>query len=278
MAVLSAAAMLALASGCRQDMHNQPKFVPQRGSSFYADGRSSRPQVAHTVARGQQDEENFFYTGLQNGKEVDALPFPATLAVLERGQEQYNVYCVPCHSRVGNGAGMIVQRGYKPAGNFHDAKRLAQPMSHYFYVITNGYGAMPSYSGQVEAVDRWAIAAYIRALQLSQNAKQTDLPAGTRIEQLSEVAEQQGMPASYAGPWDLPQTAVYAMPPKAGATDAPAAPAGAPAESTSTPEPSRHPELLPNGDSPKGPGAAMSGPPVKPVKSAGQKTPQQKSK
>ena len=217
-------------------MHNQPKFVPQRGTDFYADGRSSRPQVEHTVARGQSDEADFFYSGLQNGKEVDALPFPATLAVLERGQEQYNVYCTPCHSRVGNGAGMIVQRGYKPAGNFHDAKRLAQPVSHYFYVITNGYGAMPSYSGQVPAADRWAIAAYIRALQLSQNAKQAVLPAGAKVEQLTDVAEQEGLPAGYAGPWELPGTAVYALPPS---TDS--APGAAPREAAVTMEVGRHP-------------------------------------
>ena len=232
-------AALVLVAGCRQDMHDQPKFVPQRGTSFYADGRSARPQVEHTVARGQSDEASFFYTGLQNGKEVDALPFPASLAVLQRGQEQYNVYCTPCHSRVGNGAGMIVQRGYKPAGNFHDAKRLAEPLSHYFYVITNGYGAMPSYGAQVDATDRWAIAAYIRALQLSQNAKQADLPAGVKVEQLSDVAEQEGMPSGYAGPWEMPNTAVYAKPPEG------PGPAFAPAESSYTPDASRHPASLP---------------------------------
>ena len=252
---LCAVAALVLVSGCRQDMHNQPKFVPQRGTTFYPDGRSARPQVEHTVARGQSNEVDFFYTGLQNGKEVDAMPFPATMVVLERGQEQYNVYCTPCHSRVGNGAGMIVQRGYKPAGNFHDAKRLAEPLSHYFYVITNGYGAMPSYSGQVEAADRWAIAAYIRALQLSQNAKQADVPSGAKVEQLSDVAEQQGLPATYAGPWEMPGTAVYAMPPT---TDP--SPAMAPAESSSTPDASRHVELMPNGESPNAAGAAMKQP------------------
>ena len=241
---LCAVAALALVAGCRQDMHNQPKYIPQRGSAFYADGRSSRPQVEHTVARGQSNEADFFYTGLQNGKEVDALPFPVSMTVLARGQEQFNIYCTACHSRVGNGAGMIVQRGYKPAGNFHDAKRLAQPLGHYFYVITNGYGAMPSYSGQVQPADRWAIAAYIRALQLSQNAKQADLPAGTHVQQLTEVAEQDGLPESYAGPWEMPATAVYAMPPAPNS-----APAMAPAESTSTPDASRHQELMPNGES-----------------------------
>jgi len=208
----AAAAALMLAAGCRQDMHNQPKFIPQRGTDFFADGRSVRPQVEHTVARGQLREDQYFYTGLLNGKEQDALPFPATMQVLERGQERFNIYCTPCHSRVGNGAGMIVQRGYKPAGNYHDAKRLAQPLSHYFYVMSNGYGAMPDYSAQLTPADRWAVAAYIRALQLSQNAKASDVPQGEKIQNLSDIAEQEGLPASYAGPWALPATAVSAKP------------------------------------------------------------------
>jgi mono/diheme cytochrome c family protein len=241
---LCAAAALVLVAGCRQDMQDQPKFFPQRGTSFFPDGRSVRDQVAHTVARGQAHEADFFHTGLQDGKEVDALPFPATLAVLERGQEQFNTYCTPCHSRVGNGAGMIVERGYKPAGNFHDAKRLAEPLSHYFYVISNGHGAMPDYAAQVTPADRWAIAAYIRALQLSQNAKQSDVPAGVGVQQLSEVAGQQGLPASYAQPWKMPDTAVYAMP-SSGNT-----PSMAPAEPNGPPDASRHPRIqLPNGDS-----------------------------
>jgi mono/diheme cytochrome c family protein len=235
---------LALLAGCRQDMHNQPKYVPQRGSDFFLDGRSVRPQVDHTVARGQQDEASFFYTGLQNGKEVNALPFPATMEALERGQERYNVYCTPCHSRVGNGAGMIVQRGYKPAGNFHDARRLAEPLSHYFYVMTNGYGAMPDYSAQITPADRWAIAAYIRALQLSQNAKATDVPAGAQIEQLEAVAEAQGLPASYAQPWEMPAlTTVYAEQPNG------SNPGMAPPMPVSNPSEKNRPLLTtPNGD------------------------------
>ena len=219
---------LTLIVGCRQDMQDQPKFVPQRGTSLFADGRSARPQVEHTVARGQLREDAYFYTGLLNGKEQDQLPFPATLQVLERGQERFNVYCTPCHSRVGNGAGMIVQRGYKPAGNFHDAKRLAEPLSHYFYVMTNGYGAMPDYSAQLTPADRWAVAAYIRALQLSQNAKASDVPAGTQVESLPHVAEKQGYPASYAGAWPMPATAIQALPATGEA-------AGAPAQNPSTP-------------------------------------------
>jgi mono/diheme cytochrome c family protein len=218
-----------LLAGCRQDMHNQPKFIPQRGTDFFADGRSARPQMEHTVARGQLHEDEYFYTGLLNGKEQDAMPFPATMTVLERGQERYNIYCTPCHSRVGNGDGMIVQRGYKPAGNYHDAKRMAQPLSHYFYVMTNGYGAMPDYSEQLTPADRWAVAAYIRALQLSQAAKESDVPAGTQVKNLGDIAQQEGLPASYAGPWPMAiDTNVQALPTEGIV-------AGAPAENPKTP-------------------------------------------
>jgi mono/diheme cytochrome c family protein len=203
-------------------MQDQPKFVPQRGTEFFADGRSARPQVEHTVARGQLREDQYFYTGLIDGKEQNMLPFPATIQVLERGQERFNIYCTPCHSRVGNGDGMIVQRGYKPAGNFHDAKRLAEPLSHYFYVMSNGYGAMPDYSAQLPPADRWAVAAYIRALQLSQNAKASDVPQGAQIQSLPDIAQQEGLPASYAGPWELPGTAVSAKPAGAPVGGAPA--------------------------------------------------------
>ena len=194
-------------TGCRQDMHNQPKFFPQRGTDFYADGRSVRPQVENTVGRSQLHEDAYFYTGMQNGKEGDGLPFPATMAVLERGQERYNIYCTPCHSRVGNGAGMIVQRGYAKAGNFHDFRLVAAPLGHYFAVMTNGYGAMPEYAAQLTPEDRWAVAAYIRALQLSQNATRVDVAAGEQVRPLSTVAESIGLPAGFAQDWGLPPTA-----------------------------------------------------------------------
>ncbi|MGC2299220.1 MAG: cytochrome c [Acidobacteriaceae bacterium] len=222
-----AGGVLLLAAGCRQDMQDQPRMFPQRGTTLFADGRSVRPQVEHTVARGQLYESDYFYTGLMNGKEADMMPFPVTMQVLARGQERFNVYCTPCHSRVGNGAGMIVQRGYKPAGNFHDAKRLSEPLSHYFYVMTNGYGAMPDYKAQVAPEDRWAIAAYIRALQLSQDAKSADVPAGAQVENLSDIAGRLGHP-EYAGPWPMPSTAVTAKP-QTGIV------AGAPAQAGNTP-------------------------------------------
>src|SRR5579875_1898291 len=210
----AAAAMTAtlLLAGCRQDMHDQPKFYPQRGTSFYADGRSVRPQVANTVARSQGDEASYFYTGLVDGKEADGLPIPLTEATMQRGQERYNIYCTPCHSRVGNGDGMIVQRGYRPAGNFHTDRRRNAPLGHFFAVITNGYGAMPDYAAQITPQDRWAIVAYIRALQLSQNAKQGNVPAGQHVEDLHQIANDQGMPPGFADPWGLPATAVYGTP------------------------------------------------------------------
>src|SRR3984957_11740724 len=169
------------ALGCRQDMQDEPKFIPQRGTSFYADGRSVRPQAANTVARNQLHEDGYFSTGLVNGKEGDGMPFPVTMQVLERGQERYNIYCTPCHSRVGNGVGMIVQRGYSKAGNFHTARLQSAPLGHFFNVMTNGYGSMPDYSAQLTPADRWAVVAYIKALQLSQNAEQGDVAAGEHV-------------------------------------------------------------------------------------------------
>ncbi len=212
---LSGVAALLLVAGCRQDMHNEPKMFPQRGSSFFADHRGARPQVVDTVARGQLHADSYFYTGLVKGpngymEERDLMPFPVTMTVLRRGQERYNLYCTPCHSRVGNGLGEIVMRGYKPAANFHDQVRLAQPVSHYFYVMTHGYGAMPDYSAQLTPADRWAVAAYIRALQYSQVASTSDVPAGVQVRTLKEIAQQEGLPASDAKPWTLPATAVWA--------------------------------------------------------------------
>jgi hypothetical protein len=211
-AAFGAMATTLMLAGCRQDMQDQPKFFPQRGTDFYADGRSVRPQVENTVARNQLHEDSYFYTGLVNGKEGDGMPFPATLEVLQRGQERYNVYCTPCHSRVGNGIGMIVQRGYSKAGSFHSARLEAAPLGHFFHVISNGYGSMPDYSSQIVPADRWAIVAYIKALQLSQKATQADVPAGEQVQAVSAIAEHQGLPASFADEWTLPPTAVTGTP------------------------------------------------------------------
>ena len=211
-------AAILLIAGCRQDMHNQPKMVPQRGSDFFADHRGARPQIVNTVARGQLNEDAYFYTGVVQGangyrEEKNEMPFPINLQVLERGQERFNIYCTPCHSRVGNGLGEIVQRGYKPAANLNDQVRRAQPISHYFYVMTHGYGAMPDYAAQLTPEDRWAVAAYIRALQLSQSGGTTaNVPVGIQVRELQDLANEAGHPED-AKPWALPSTAVQAYPP-----------------------------------------------------------------
>ena len=217
MTAFAGLSLLLLIAGCRQDMQNQPKLIPQRGSDFFADHRGARPQVLNTVARGQLHEDSYFYTGVIQGangyrEEQNLMPFTVTLDVLKRGQERFNIYCTPCHSRVGNGLGAIVERGYKPAANLHDQVRLAQPISHYFYVMTHGYGAMPDYSAQLTPVDRWAVAAYIRALQLSQSATEKDVPAGVQVKNLKDVAAEEQLPAGFAEPWALPSSAVQAYP------------------------------------------------------------------
>jgi cytochrome c553 len=211
-AAVATFAALIFVAGCRQDMHNQPKMIPQRGSDFFADQRGARPQVLNTVARNQLHEDSYFYTGVVQGangyrEEQNMMPFPVTMEVLKRGEERFNIYCTPCHSRVGNGLGEIVMRGYKPAANLHDQVRLSQPLSHYFFVMTNGHGAMPDYSAQLSPEDRWAVAAYIRALQYSQAASPQDVPAGVQVQKLSDLAAAEGHP-EYAKPWAMPSTAV----------------------------------------------------------------------
>ena len=211
-AVFAALGATLLLAGCRQDMHNQPKFYPQRPTTFYTDGRSVRPQMEDTVARNQLHDNSYFYTGLQGDKEGDGFPLTVTPELMARGQEQYNVFCTPCHSRVGNGVGMIVERGYKPAGNFHTDRLRGAPLGHFYSVIANGYGAMPEYGSMVSPENRWAIVAYIRALQLSQYANAAEVPAGQHAQELHEIAAQQGLPPGFADAWELPNTAVYGKP------------------------------------------------------------------
>jgi mono/diheme cytochrome c family protein len=168
-------------SGCRQDMHDQPKYIPLRPSSFFADGRSERPLIEGTVARGHLNADTALYQGKgADGKPVVDFPFPVTKEVLERGQQRFNIYCAPCHDRLGNGDGMIVRRGFRKPPSYH-IDRLRQAPNGYIYdVITNGFGAMPDYAAQIETHERWAIVAYVRALQLSQNASIDDVPADAR--------------------------------------------------------------------------------------------------
>ena len=171
------AASLALVVGCRQDMHDQPKYKPLAPSHFWDNGASARPLVESTVARGHLDDDVELYTGkTAGGKVVEALPLPLTSGLLKRGQQRFNIYCSPCHDRVGSGRGMVVQRGFKAPPSFHSDRLRQAPVGYFFDVMTNGFGAMLDYRAQVEPADRWAIVAYIRALQRSQQATLADVP------------------------------------------------------------------------------------------------------
>jgi len=173
-------AVAMLLSGCRLDMHLQPKYLPYAKTDFFADGRSERQPVPGTVARGQLRVDELFYTGRENGVVVDKFPFTITRADLERGRERFNVYCTPCHDYTGSGRGMIVQRGFPQPPSYHIQRLRDAPVGHFFEVMTNGFGAMYSYAARIEPADRWRIAAYIRVLQLSQNAKIDDVPESER--------------------------------------------------------------------------------------------------
>jgi mono/diheme cytochrome c family protein len=168
--LLGAAGLLLLAS-CREDMHNQPKFIPLRENEFYADGRSARAPVEGTIARGQLEDDPLLYTGKVDGKEADQFPFAISEKDLARGRERFNIFCSPCHSQLGDGNGMVVQRGFKNPPSYYEPRLMKAPVGHFFNVMTNGWGAMGDYSAQIPVADRWRIAAYIRALQLSQAAK-----------------------------------------------------------------------------------------------------------
>src|SRR3954451_24115459 len=179
--------LLLLAAGCRQDMHNSPKAIPLRESVFFTNGSSARPLVDGTVARGTLQDDAVFFTGKNGAAEADALPFPLTAAVLDRGEQRFNIYCTPCHGPTGRGDGMIVRRGYKQPPSYHIDRLQQAPLGHFYDVMTNGFGAMPDYRAQIAPRDRWAIAAYVRALQLSQHASAADLPAEER-QKLSQPA------------------------------------------------------------------------------------------
>jgi mono/diheme cytochrome c family protein len=174
-------ASIPLLAGCRQDMHDQPRFKPLAKSDFYPDLRSARPPVEGTIARGQLQEDSYFYSGKIGSNPGDYMPFPVTGEVLARGRERFDIYCSPCHSRLGDGHGMIVQRGFRPPPSYHTDRLRNAPLGYFFDVMTHGFGAMPSYASQIPPRDRWTIVAYIRALQLSQHATASDLPAGQAV-------------------------------------------------------------------------------------------------
>lgn len=185
--------LLALAScavlfgaACRQDMHDQPKAKPQSKSAFFVDGRTGRLPVDGTVARGELREDDHLYRGKVDGVFVTTFPFKIDAAVMERGRERYNIYCTPCHGATGLGNGMVIQRGFKvPAASHHIERLRNAPVGYWFDVITNGFGVMFGYAAQIPVNDRWAIIAYIRALQLSRNATDDDVPAAEREALLS---------------------------------------------------------------------------------------------
>ncbi len=173
---------LAILSACRLDMHVQPKQNPLSRSDFFADQRSERAPVEGTVARGELHEDSYFYTGRASGGPGNYMPFPVTKKVLERGRERYNIYCSPCHSLVGDGNGFIPSRGFsRMPPSYHMPRLQKAPLGYFYDVITNGFGIMPDYSSQIPPRDRWNIVAYVRALQLSQNATQADVPAGQAV-------------------------------------------------------------------------------------------------
>jgi len=189
LSVACLAAIVVLLGGCRLDMHIQPKYLPYEPTGFFSDGRSERQPVAGTVARGQLRVDELLYSGTENGVESNRFPFPITRADLERGRERYNVYCTPCHDYTGSGRGMIVQRGFPQPPSYHIQRLREAPVGHFYAVMTNGFGAMYSYAARIEPADRWRIAAYIRVLQLSENAKVDDVPQEDRAKLAAQPAQ-----------------------------------------------------------------------------------------
>ena len=179
------ASLAILLSGCRQDMHDQPKYKPLRESSFFADKRQSRPLLANTVARGDLREATEFYSGKSDKDakaDLEYFPMPITLEVIERGHQRFDVFCSPCHGKQGNGAGMIVKRGFKAPPSYHIQRLRDAPVGHFYDVITNGYGSMYNYAAQIPPRDRWAIISYIRTLQYSQNVPVADVTPEMRAK------------------------------------------------------------------------------------------------
>jgi hypothetical protein len=199
MALPSRAAALALvaaaALGCRQDMHDQPKYKPFRRSDFFGDDRSARPAVEGTIARGQLREDEAYFTGARAAAPIDAVPVPVTADLLRRGQERYQIFCTPCHGQTGRGDGIVVQRGYRRPPSFHIDRLRGEKAGYFYDVITRGFGAMPDYAAQVPVADRWAIVAYVRALQLSANARVADVPPQWRASLNSGPAFMPAPPA-----------------------------------------------------------------------------------
>jgi hypothetical protein len=186
--------LLIALSGCRQEMYNQARYKPLGESNFFADRRASRPLPEGTVARGWLRADQRLYQGREGRELLSVLPMPLTRELLQRGQERFNIFCSPCHDRTGSGRGMVVRRGYQPPPSFHIDRLRDAPVGHFFDVMSNGLGAMPDYASQIEVSDRWAIAAYVKALQLSQNAPVSDVPPDKRAELANPAPPAPGPP------------------------------------------------------------------------------------
>ncbi|OQA42867.1 MAG: hypothetical protein BWY52_02081 [Chloroflexi bacterium ADurb.Bin325] len=185
--LLALVALVAL-TGC-QAMANQPRYDPLEASAFFADGQSARPQVDGSIARGQLRTDSVLDTGQLNGAASEEFPFELTAAVLERGRQEFEIYCTPCHGYTGAGDGMVVQRGFPAPQTFHQDRLRTAPPGYFFQIITTGFGRMQPYASQVpDVADRWAIVAYVRALQLSQAAPADALPAED-LQRLQEASQ-----------------------------------------------------------------------------------------
>jgi mono/diheme cytochrome c family protein len=213
--------LLPALAGCRHDMQNQNKMRPYRLSTFFPDGASARPLPAHTVARGDLRADEAFYSGIRAGKPVADVPFPVTRDVLLRGEQRYDIFCAPCHGRLGDGLGMIVTRGYKQPPSFHSEQLRNSQVGFFFSVMTQGFGVMPSYAAQVPVADRWAIAAYIRALQYSQSARVADLPEATRQTLAGDLAAAPAPPPGAAAAPPNPAAGAAPPPPRPKTSEVP---------------------------------------------------------
>lgn len=209
-----------LLGACRRDMQDQPKYKPLAESKFFADHRSARPMVDDTVPRGYLRTDLARYAGKMNGVDVNYFPFPITRADLDRGQDRFNIYCSPCHSRLGDGNGLIVKRGYRNPPSYYTDRVVKAPVGHFFDVITNGFGAMPSYASRVTPDDRWRIIAYIRVLQFSQTATINDVPQQDRNQLTGGapgasvlVSRPNPPPQSTTGPNEVPSPFSGVIPP-----------------------------------------------------------------
>ena len=179
-------------TACRQDMQDQPKYKPLQESRFYADGRSARPIPAGTIARDELNDDDLFHTGKANGTWTDTIPLTVNMQLLRRGRQRFDIYCSPCHGRIGDGNGMIALRGVRRPADLTSARIREEPPGYIFDVITNGFGGMGDYGDQVPPHDRWAIVAYMRALELSHNATLADVPPQEQSQLTSQPQPGEG--------------------------------------------------------------------------------------